>query len=429
MGNVCGESLRTPRIYYGWFIVVSMAAIGFLSSSARGGVYGIFIPLLSEEFDLSRAAVSLPASIAVLSGGLMGPFAGWIFDRFGGRKVITSTLVLLALSIASLRYTNSLIFLIAFYGILAPVFGSGNFMPIIAALVSRWFYRHRATAIGIVLGGTSMGSLFMLPLITRILFITDWRTTWLILGILILVAVPLAAAVVRDDPAVKGLQPYGVPTSGDQHGRASSYGPLEAKGWQQSLRTAPLWQLMGSFAICGFSGMPILIHMIPLGTERGLSPTLAATALGLMGSLNLLGMIFAGPISDRMQRKTLLGLVYIVLALGYLLLLINGPLGIFSFAIVFGTFILCTGLLTMGLTADIYGVRNLGTILGIVLLCHTLAGSTGTYLAGWLHDLTGNYDLAFTIFGICFLGAMPISLSIQERKYSSRFHLQRTRIN
>ena len=121
----------------------------------------------------------------------------------------------------------------------------------------------------------------------------------------------------------------------------------------------------------GFCGMPTFVHLIPMGIERGLSPGMAALALGLMGALSLPGMLITGPLSDRTERRYLISLVYAILGLSYLLLILtDGAIGLFAFASVFGIVVMSTGLLNTGLTADIYGVKNLGTILGVVFLCH-----------------------------------------------------------
>jgi MFS family permease len=414
--------MKRSRIYYGWYIVAISAAISLLSSGARGGAYGVFIKTLSHEFELDRASVSLPASIGIIVGAILGPFAGRIFDLFGSRKFVTTSLLFMGLSVMTLAATNGLIFLILVYGLIIPIFASGSSQPIFSALIARWFSRRRGTAISLLLGVTALSNLIVLPMITYIMLATGWRTTWLILGMLSISCVPLAGWILRDDPTSKGIDLDGDGSENSSRGNTYQQGRLYNHSWRQALRTTPIWQIIGSFSVMGFCGMPTFVHLIPMGIERGLSPGMAALALGLMGALSLPGMLITGPLSDRTERRYMISLVYGILGLSYLLLILtDGAIGLFAFASVFGMVVMSTGLLTTGLTADIYGVKNLGTVLGIVFLCHFAAGGIGNYFAGIIHDITGTYTLAFITFSMLFSVALLFSWAIRERYYSARF--------
>ena len=116
---------------------------------------------------------------------------------------------------------------------------------------------------------------------------------WVVLGLLILLlVVPLAWILLKDDPAELGLLPDGDPQP--VHGTQTvpvRPGPLEIEHWQQSFRSTPIWQLCGGYFVCGFTIALISTHFVPFAIERGVSPATAATAYGLMSGLNVVGVL------------------------------------------------------------------------------------------------------------------------------------------
>jgi MFS family permease len=177
-----------------------------------------------------------------------------------------------------------------------------------------------------------------------------------------------------------------------------------------------------AYFICGATTFVLSVHFVPYAIERGVSPAMAATAFGLMSGLNVAGSIGAGMLSDRFGRKNLLALVYFTRGCAYiLLLLIPSSLGLWFFAIVAGFSWWATAPLTTSLTADVYGLRALGTISGVSFVFHQLGGFSSVLLAGFLHDLTGSYTVPFAIAGALLFPAALFAFTIQERRYSTRY--------
>jgi MFS family permease len=183
-----------------------------------------------------------------------------------------------------------------------------------------------------------------------------------------------------------------------------------------------MWQISGGYFVCGFTTAIISAHFVPFAIEKGFSPSTAATAFGVMSGLNIVGVIAAGALADRFGRKNLLGLVYALRGSAYaMLLLAPGFWGLWIFAVLAGFSWIATVPLTTSLTADVYGLRNIGILSGISFTAHQIGGAISIQLAGIMRDLTGSYDLPFTIAGALLIGASLVSLSIQERKYSVRY--------
>jgi MFS family permease len=167
--------------------------------------------------------------------------------------------------------------------------------------------------------------------------------------------------------------------------------------------------------------------------DRGISTGLAATMFALMGGLNVVGSIGAGVLSDRFTRKDLLAITYFTRGLAYMILLVppllgipvlSGELGLWLFAAVAGLSWVATAPLTSTLTADVYGLRALGTISGISFTFHQIGGFGSVLLAGYLKDLTGSYTIPFLIVGSLLFPAAISAFSINERRYSVRFAAQ-----
>ena len=413
------------RIYYGWYMVGTFFFIAMLTTGARNA-FGVFVIPMSDEFGWSRGTISLAAALGALVNGLTQPFLGRIFDATGGRTVILTSLVIVGLVTILLSLTFNILFLVFMFGFVLSTAMSGTSINNTGAMLARWFHRRRATVMGLNASGASAGGLLLVPFAMYLLQATDWRMTWMVLGLIVLVlAVPLAFLFVREYPANMGLQPDGdkAPPQ-EQASRAQTRrgGPLEADRWAHSLKSLPFWQMSLSYYVCGSTTFMLVVHFVPYAIDRGVSPSMAATVFGLMMGLNSLGAIGSGMLADKFGRKNLLALVYFCRGCGYmLLLLVPGDAALWTFAIVAGFSWIATAPLTTTLTADVYGLRTLGTVSGATFVFHQVGGFIAVWLAGVLFDVTGSYTLPFAIMGSLLFPAALSAFTIRERKYSSRY--------
>jgi MFS family permease len=219
--------------------------------------------------------------------------------------------------------THILVLILLFGGVLSIAMG-GSSLTTTSALLAKWFDRRRATAVALNASGASVGGLLLVPLTVYLIHFVGWRMAWVVLGLLLLtVVVPLAYALLKDDPAELGLLPDGAPQPlGAGQTAPARRGPLEVEHWQQSFRSTPIWQLCGGYFVCGFTIALISTHFVPFAIERGVAATTAATAYGLMSGLNVVGVLAVGALADRGGRKNLLGLVYALRGCAYAALLL-----------------------------------------------------------------------------------------------------------
>ena len=233
--------------------------------------------------------------------------------------------------------------------------------------------------------GTSAGSLLLVPLASSLIEAANWRVTWLVLGaIVIFLALPVVLFIVKDSPEEVGELPDGEKASESPglRGVPAAKSPLEAEYWLDAFRSKPIWQLSGAYFVCGVTTIIISTHYVPFALDRGVSPQLAASAFGLMMGLNAVGVVVIGFLSTKFSRKKLLGTVYFVRFLAYMML-VFGPnaIGIWGFAVLAGLSWIATPPLTASLTTDIYGLKNIGTLNGISTLSHQIGGSISVLMA------------------------------------------------
>ncbi len=410
-------------IYYGWLIVAAGMFIAMVGVGPFSG-FGVFVIPMSEEFGWSRSEVSLAASVAALVGGFSQPFMGRIFDKAGGRRLMLCGLLTLGAANLLLTFTNHIIHLVLVFGVFAALGDSAGTMNTAVSLVAKWFHRRRATAVALISSGASMGGLILVPFIAFTIPLVGWRTTWMILGLFILcLALPVAFLVIRNYPSEMGRLRDGEGSlPGQTVTGAISRGPLEVDYWMRAFGSVPFWQILGGYFVCGVTTAMISTHYVPYAIEKGFSPSLAATAFGVMSALNVAGVLLAGILGDRIGRKNLLALVYLMRGMGYLVLLTApGLWGLFGFAVIAGFSWIATVPLTTSLTAEVYGLKNIGTLNGVVYMAHQIGGSLSILFSGIMKDITGAYTIPFAIGGLCLLLASVVSFSIQEKRYSSRY--------
>lgn len=409
---------QLPQDATRWVILAATCIMVFMTAGSRSTL-GNFLKTIIADLDWDRGTISFVVAINLWLSGLLQPFAGHLMDRFGARGLFAASLALYGLGFAASGLANSLAHMLVIYGIVLGTASAGVSMTLTNALVAKAFQQGRGLAIGMNNAGAALGQLSLVYLSYLLLESYGWRLSYIYLGAAVLVvALPMALLI----PGRGGSAHASA--SGPQN-RLLLSGPLETRSWSQALRSAPLWQINAGYFVCGMTVALFSTHLIPFATDRGLSPATAAKAFGLMTGVSVLGSLLAGAVSDRLGRKNVLGLAYLIRAVTFALLLLwQHELALYVFAVVGGLVWLATPPPVMALTGEIYGMRSLGTLGGISLLAHQIGGGASVWLAGVVHDLTGSYDISFALAIVALLGAALMSFTIAERRYSVRYMAQ-----
>ena len=438
------QSQQDPRrkgVYYGWYVVVTAMFIAAVTTGARNG-FGVFVLPMSEAFEWNRTTISIAAGIGWLMNGITQPFLGHLFDKFDSRKVILISLLIAGIATAALSLTFHYLFLVFMFSFVLSTAMSGASIGTLGPLLARWFLKRRTFVLGLVASGTSIGGLILIPFSAYLVELFSWRVSWIALGTIVTcLALPLGFMFLRNNPGQMGLLPDGepeFPVGGSSAAPERRRGLFEVDQWYKSFRSPPIWNLSAAYTVCGITVGLISVHFVPYAEEQiGVSPTLAGLIFGVLTGLNVIGAIGGGFLADRFGRKNVLGTVYSVRGLAYLVLIggliateqaitlpVLGSPGLPSlwfFAILAGFSWIASVPITTSLTAEVYGLRALGTISGISFLCHQIGAFVSIILGGVLYDLTGSYLLPFSLAAAMLVPAAIASFTINEKKYSSRY--------
>ena len=458
---------RRQGIYYGWYMVATAMFIAAVTTGARNG-FGVFVLPMSEAFEWNRTTISVAAGMGWLVNGVTQPFLGHLFDKFNSRKVVLVSLLVVGLATAGLSLTFHYLFLIFIFSLVLSTAMSGASIGTLMPLLARWFQKRRTFVLGLVAAGTSIGGLILIPFSGYLVELFNWRVSWIALGAIVtFLALPMGFMFLRNNPAEMGLLPDGDPeatTDTAKPAPARRRGLFEVDKWYESLRTPPIWNLSIAYTVCGITVGIISIHFVPYSQEHiGMSLTTAGLIFGILTGLNVFGAIGGGWLADRFGRKNVLGTVYAVRGIAYLVLIAGllsveaifvgggeigyggvnlagdpsesfrvdkftipflgspGVASLWFFAVLAGFSWIASVPVTASLTADVYGLRALATISGISFLCHQVGAFVSIILAGVLYDLTGSYLLPFTLAGLMLIPASIASYTINEKKYSVRY--------
>jgi MFS family permease len=400
---------------YRWVLLVAVCLIGFMTVGTRATL-GNFFKAIIADLSWDRGTISLVVAVNLWISGLLQPFTGHLMDRFGARWLFAISVTVYGLGVALIGFTSSFAYLLVIYGIIVGAANAGSSISLTNALLAHWFRDWRALAMSINNASAAVGQLVLVYVSYLLLESSGWRPSHVYLGMAVLaVTIPLAFMVPRRGPQSSA-------TPGTALRQQAAQGPLETTSWSKALCSAPLWQLNGGYFVCGMTVSLFSVHLIPFATDRGFSPEAAAKAFGLMATLSVVGSLLSGALSDRVGRKNVLALAYLLRGGAFALLLLwQHALALYAFAIIGGLSWLATPPSVIALTGEIYGLRALGTLGGISLLAHQIGGGASVWLAGVMHDLTGSYDVSFAMAAVALVGASLISFAIAERRYSVRY--------
>jgi sugar phosphate permease len=263
---------RSARLPYRW-VILAVTGLTVVMTAGVTAVPAVLIHPLEVEFGWDRAAIALAVSINVLLYGLAGPFAGGLMLRFGPRRVMLTSLVLIACGVAATTQLRSLVELYLLWGVVVGLGTGSTALVLSATVVNRWFTTHRGLALGLLGAATSTGRLIFLPLLAAVVVALGWQAVgWVVAGCITLFALPLVALLMRDAPAPMGLTSYrGVSAAAPADMPASESSAEPRVPIWMALRHGDFWRLWLTFAICGATTNGLIgTHLIPHAIDLGL---------------------------------------------------------------------------------------------------------------------------------------------------------------
>lgn len=388
-----------PRVFYGWWVALGGCLISLVCAGIGFYSQGVLLDALCADRGWPRANVSGASGLYFVVSGFAGLAVGRAIDRFGARAFIAFGAVLLALSLAAIGRVESQGMLYVWFPLMAIGVSLAGPVPT-SSIVTRWFVAQRARAMTVSQTGVSLGGILLVPLATWMIHAHGLPAAMTALAAIVVgVALPVVAFVLRSDPFRHGLAPDGGAVADPENGGPR---PTErAYRTRDALRTASFWGIMLAFGIGLFAQVGFLAHQLAWLRER-IGPREAALAVSATAFGSVVGRFVVGPIADRVEKRKIGVCLFFVQAVATLAFAhAPGPLSAAAASFVFG--------LTMGnifmmqplLVGEFYGVLAFASVLGALQLGTQLASGLGPYAVGLAYDRLGGYRHAFE--GLAFL--------------------------
>ena len=372
---------RTPLV-----VIVAGCLIAGLGFGARSSL-GLFLEPLTAARGLTRETYGLALALQNLFWGLGLPLAGMLADRHGASRVIVAGAVVYAVGLYGMGEVATGPGLHLFAGILTGLgIAFSAFSLALAAMVRVVGPERRTFVLGLGTAAGSAGQVVFSPLAQGFIESFGWAQALATLALMMLAMIPLAWVLPRAGTAGAG------PGGKDAAAAAVEQGLRAALGEALAHRGFVLLTL--GFFVCGFHVAFITVHFPAYVSDLGLDPSVGAWSLSLIGLANIAGSFGAGWLGQRVAKRHGLAAIYLARAVAILALLAAPKTAatIYAFATVMGVLWLSTVPLTTGLIAQVFGVRYLATLFGLVFLGHQLGSFLGVWLGGALYERTGSYD-------------------------------------
>lgn len=379
------------------YMLIGSAFILALSLGIRHG-FGLYLVPMSHEFGWSHQVFSLAIATQNLLWGAVQPFTGALADKYGSKIVVAVGGVLYCIGLLLMSISSQAWMLNLSAGLIIGLALSATSFSVLLSAVGRAAHpSKRSMAMGIASAAGSFGQFIMLPTTLLMIKSVGWSAALIISAILVALVVPLAWMLKA--PA------YVAPKAVTQSIQANL-------SFKQILKIAfthkPFLFLALGFLVCGFQVVFLGIHLPGYLVDHGFDASSGTIFLALVGLFNIVGTYAAGYLGDKFSKPHLLMGIYGLRGIAIVSFLVI-PLStwtIYTFGIVMGILWLSTVPLTNGIVANMFGIKYLTMLSGIVFFTHQIGSFFGGWLGGLNHDLTGNYNLmwigsiALSIFGV-----------------------------
>lgn len=381
-----------PLIY----MLIGSAIILALSLGVRHA-FGLYLVPMSDEFGWGHNVFSLAIAMQNLIWGAVQPITGAFADKYGSKIVVAVGGALYALGLLLMTVSSTGLLLNLSAGLILGLALSATSFPVLLSAVGRAAHPDkRSLAMGIASAAGSFGQFIMLPSTLLLLQKFGWSSALVVSAILIALIIPLAWML--------KAPMYVAPNATNTHEASLTFKQILQLAWEHK----PFWFLALGFFVCGFQVVFIGIHLPGYLIDHGFNATTGTIFLALVGLFNIVGTYTAGWLGGKYSKpKLLMGLYGLrgIAIIAFLLL----PLStwtIYAFGVIMGLLWLSTVPLTNGIVANMFGVKYLSMLSGIVFFTHQVGSFFGGWLGGVNHDMTGNYNaiwifsIVLSIFGV-----------------------------
>ncbi|MFC2067393.1 MFS transporter [Chloroflexota bacterium] len=386
-------------VFFGWFIVAAGVLIGTYHGGAIGFGFTAFIAPIAATFGWSYAQISLGLSFRGLEVGALDPFVGMAVDRWSAKRLVFIGVVLYGLGLVCISQASNL----AMYYVGFLILGLGNSLSIHVVpqtTIARWFRRDLGKASGVLALGGSLGGV-LVPVLVIMIDAYSWQTSLLVLALgFWAIGIPLSF-IFRTSPEAYGLLPDGKP-------QYEVKGPSSLESYDFSVRVKDalkmraFWHLSIASLLQMGSIHAGITHVMPYLASLGVGRSTAGTVAMIIPLLSLSARVPFGWLSDKFRKTYVMAVSAALTSAGmFLFWMIDGSnlWSMIAFAVVFGLGLGGPSPLRTPIVREYFGIKNFGTIYGLMGVSNMLSLLIYPPVAGWVYDTLGIYGPIWLIFG------------------------------
>jgi MFS family permease len=402
--------IKKYKLHYEW-VILTAACVLSIVSRADSASFGVFIDPLVEQFGWKRGDISFAYALAFLAGLPAMVAMGWLGDRYGARKLMIGSSLVIATGTVLLGTIKELWHFYVYYGLFVGSLGNAAFMVLLPVIVTRWFHRHMGVALGIYWAAMGAGPMIFAPLFRWLIETRGWERSFTLIGFIVGGILLVFSALIRSSPREKGLSAYGAEGS-SQTQRVHGEPAIAPAGLREVLTRRPVWLLTGVHHLGCAGHAIILAHVVSMATFRGVSGIEAAGVLSTIAGVSIISRFIFSIITERFGGRAVLAMAVFGQSTSVLILLVAGDTWVFYlFAVIFGV---CYGGEMVGfpiINRQLFGER---APLSSIYSFEILGASTGMALGGWLggvlFDMTGAYTWAILASAVTGYLGLPLAL-------------------
>ena len=385
------SSSKSP-LFYIWVIIISVSFVMMAAGGARGA-FGVFFKPMANDFGWSAAEISGTFSFSMIIEGIVSAISGWLSDKFGTKIVLVFSGLISGAGFILMSQVQVMWQMYLIYGLAMGIGLGGIVVPIVSILAKR-FIANRTLMTGIALAAYGLGQLISPLIAHKLISDYSWRTSYIILGLLLLILIILPALFLKR-PRLKSEETQQVNDMSQEHylKRVTvNYSFKEAR------HTKQYWMMIIMQSCYIYCLLSIMVHTVPFAIEIGIPASIAAVILSSVAGAMIFGRLGLGALADRIGGKLNIMIGFIVLLVSLLWLTQSREIwALFIFSIVCGLGL--GGISSSGspLSAEYFGSKSHGTIYGVMAGFCVVLGATGPFLTGYLFDLTGHYQISFMV--------------------------------
>ena len=395
---------KGKKLHYTWYILAACVILNMTVHTMVIQMGSFFIVPMYRELQVPRTLLTMQSVLIATGAVITAPLWGKTYKTKDARYVLALCTAMTGLCTIARGFMPNIWGILIVAAIKGVFFAGSTSLPI-SILLTSWFQKKRGFAISVAALGISVGNVIFSPMVEKLISTLGWRSADKILGaIMLVVMIPCALLVIRSNPKVKGLRPYGTneqAAPGETAAAAGQKAELPGMTIAQARKSPALYIFL--IAIFGMTfATGAALQLVAYLTDIGYESAVTARVFSAFSAVAIVGKLALGAITDRFGEK--IGSIYIcgvgVLAFGCFTLARN-QIFLYGLILLWGLGSGVTSVLPTLLTSKIFGRRDYGAIYGTVVSVNFFGGVIGNVLVAFLYDLTKSYTVIWPLCMVC----------------------------